>query len=220
MMQIIHCEQGSPEWFEARMGIPTASEFKTILAVKKEAREKVTRTAYMRKLAGEVLTGFPMESYSNGDMQRGKEQEDEARDLYAMLVGVDPQRIGFIRNHEAGCSPDSLVGDDGGLEVKCALPHIQIERLESGELPAEHRAQVQGNIWLAERSWWDFVSYCPRMPLFRVRVSRDDGYIAQLAGSVKAFNEELAELVERMRAYDRRPTTMQMLHASVAELAQ
>ena len=218
MMQIIDCAQGSPEWFQARMGIPTASEFKTILAVKKEAREKVTRTAYMRKLAGEILTGLPMESYSNGDMQRGKDQEDEARDLYAMLNGVEPQRVGFIIGHGAGCSPDSLIGSDGGLEIKSALPHVQIERLENNELPAEHRAQVQGNIWLAERDWWDFASYCPRLPLFVTRVRPDDGYIATLAGAVKSFNEELAELVERMRAYGSRPSTMEMLQASTKEL--
>jgi hypothetical protein len=219
MMQIIDCEQGSPEWFTARMGIPTASEFKTVLAVKKEAREKITRQAYMRKLAGEVLTGLPMESYSNGDMQRGKDMEDEARDLYALLTDVDPMRVGFIINHGAGCSPDSLIEEAGGLEIKSALPHIQIERLESGELPAEHRAQVQGNIWLAEREWWDFASYCPRLPLFVKRINRDDGYIATLAGAVNQFNEELAALIERMRSYgEPAPSTMDMLKASVAEL--
>lgn len=219
MMQIINCEQGSEEWFAARMGIPTASEFKTLLAIKKEAKDKATRTAYMRKLAGEILTGLPMESYSNGNMERGKEQEDEARDLYAMLANVDPTRVGFIKNHGAGCSPDSLIGNNGGLEIKSAAPHIQIERLESGELPAEHRAQVQGNIWLTGREWWDFASYCPRLPLFVKRAPRDDGYIATLSGAVTAFNEELAELVERMRSYGKRPSTMEMLQASVKEVA-
>lgn len=219
MMQIIDCEQGSEAWFMARMGIPTASEFKTILAVKKEAREKITRHNYMRKLAGEILTGMPMESYSNGHMERGKEQEDEARDLYCLTYDVDAERVGFICNHGAGCSPDSLIGEKGGLEIKTALPHIQIERLEANELPPEHRAQVQGNIWLAEREWWDFACYCPRLPLFVKRIQRDDGYIATLAGAVKQFNDELAELVERIRRFDEpKPTTMQMLQASVAQL--
>lgn len=201
MMQIIDCEQGSAEWFAARLGIVTASEFKTIIGVKKDAREKITRASYLRKLAGEILTGLPMESYSNGHMERGKEQEDEARDLYAFARDVDPLRVGFIRNHDAGCSPDSLIGNDGGLEIKSALPHIQIERLEADDFPPEHRAQVQGNIWLAEREWWDFASYCPRLPLFVKRVPRDDGYIATLAGAVTQFNSELVELVERMRRY-------------------
>lgn len=220
MMQIYDCEQGSAEWFAVRMGIPTASEFKTVTAVNKDAKDKKTRQAYMRKLAGEVLTGLPMESYSNGDMQRGKDMEDEARDLYALMAGVDPMRVGFIRNHGAGCSPDSLIEEAGGLEIKSALPHIQIERLEAGEMPAEHRAQVQGNIWLAEREWWDFASYCPRLPLFVKRVHRDDGYIATLAGAVNQFNDELAALIERIRSYgEPAPTTMEMLQASVEQVA-
>jgi hypothetical protein len=200
-VQIIECEQNSPEWYAARLGIPTASEFKTIIGVKKDAREKITRQTYMRKLAGEILTGEPMESYSNNHMERGKEMEDEARNLYAFAHDVEPQRVGFIRYGNTGCSPDSLIGDKGGLEIKTALPHIQIERLERGELPPEHVAQVQGNIWLSGREWWDFASYCPRLPLFVIRVQRDNGYIANLIGAVDAFNAELNELVERIRRY-------------------
>lgn len=201
MIQIIGCEQGTPEWYEARLGIPTASEFKTVVGIKKDAREKVTRDLYMRKLAGEILTGEPQDSYSNQYMERGKALEDEARNLYAFMTDAEINRVGFIRNGDKGASPDSLVGDKGGLEIKVALPHIQIERLLKGELPPEHRAQVQGNIWIAEREWWDFASYCPKLPLFTIRVYRDDGYIANLAGAVSEFNKELADMVERIRRY-------------------
>lgn len=201
MKQIFDCDQGTPEWFAARLGIPTASMFSTLLGIKKDAREKATRQTYMRKLAGELLTGEPMENYSNAFMERGHEQEPEARDLYAFMKGVQPVRVGFIRNHNAGCSPDSLIGEDGGLEIKTALPHIQIERLQKGDLPPEYRAQVQGNIWLADRQWWDFVSYSPKLPPLVVRVPRDDGYIATLAGAVKDFNAELSELVDQIRNY-------------------
>lgn len=203
-VQIFDCEQGSGEWYAARMGIPTASEFATLIAVNKDAKDKKTRTTYMRKLAGELLTGEPMEAYTNAHMERGKEMEDEARKAYAFMMDAEPVRVGFIRLGDAGCSPDSLIGEDGGLEIKTALPHIQIERLERGELPAEHRAQVQGNLWITGRAWWDFVSYCPKLPLFRIRVARDDGYIANIAGSVDAFNAELAALVERIRSYEMR----------------
>lgn len=222
-VQIIACEQGSPEWFAARMGIPTASEFACVMRTKGrgENGESKERASYLRKLAGEILTGEPMPTYTNSDMERGKLQEDEARDLYALMTGVDPERVGFIRNGAAGCSPDSLIGKNGGLEIKCALAHVQIERLEKDELPPEHKAQVQGNIWLAERDWWDFASYSPRLPIFVKRVSRDDGYIANLAGSVAKFNDELAALVERIRHYgEPKPTTREMLEASVQELAR
>jgi hypothetical protein len=200
-LQIIDCEQNSPDWYAARMGIPTASEFKKIVAVNKDAKDKKTRTEYMRKLAGEVLTGVPMDSYTNDHMERGKVQEEDARDLYAMITKADIRRVGFIRNGNTGCSPDSLIGGDGGLEIKTALPHIQIERLERGELPAEHRLQVQGNLWLAERQWWDFVSFCPKLPMFTIRVQRDEQCIAELSAAVNTFNAELNDLIARIRSY-------------------
>lgn len=201
-MMVVHdCPQGGDDWLRVRMGIVTASEFKTIIGVKKDAREKVTRDTYMRKLAGELLTGEPMATFQNADMERGKIIEDEARDMYAFMTDTELQRVGFISNYDAGCSPDSLIGTDGGLEIKSALAHIQIERLLRGELPSEHRAQVQGNIWIAEREYWDFVSYCPKLPLFVKRVFRDDGYIATLSGGVKAFNEELAAMVLSIRGW-------------------
>jgi hypothetical protein len=185
--RIIECQQGEPEWFAARLGIPTASEFSTVMAKGKDGGKSVTRRTYMLKLAGEILTGEPMESYTNVHMERGKEQEAEAREAV------------FIVNGDKGCSPDSLIGDAGALEIKTALPHIQVERLLKGELPPEHRAQVQGVMWVAERQWLDFVSYCPRLPLLIVRVPRDDGHIATLAGAVKEFNAELASVVDAIR---------------------
>lgn len=200
-MQIIDCEQNSEAWFAARLGIPTASEFKTLIGVKKDAKDKVTRQTYMRKLAGEILTGDPMETYTNIHMERGKEQEDEARNLYAFMKDVEPQRVGFIRNGNTGCSPDSLIGTNGGLEIKTALAHIQIERLERDEFPSEHTFQVHGNIWLAEREWWDFASFCPKLPLFTKRVFRDEARIKEIAAAVDQFNSELHELVERIRRY-------------------
>lgn len=200
-LQIIDCEQSSPEWYSARLGIPTASEFKKLVAVNKDAKDKKTRTEYMRKLAGEVLTGVPMESYTNEHMERGKVMEEDARDLYAMITKADLRRVGFIRNGNTGCSPDSLIGDDGGLEIKTALPHVQIERLERGDLPAEHRLQVQGCIWLSERKWWDFVSFCPKLPMFTIRVQRDEQCIAELSAAVNTFNAELNDLIARIRSY-------------------
>lgn len=200
-LQIIKCDQGEAEWFAARMGIPTASEFHTVMAKGKSGGESLTRKAYMHKLAGEILTGEPMENYNNAAMDRGKMMEDEARDLYAFIKGIEPERVGFIRKGNAGCSPDSLIGTNGGLEIKSAAAHVQIERLRRNEMPPEHRAQVQGALWITGREWWDFASYASKLPLMIVRVPRDDGYIATLAGAVDQFNEELAQIVDFVRRY-------------------
>jgi hypothetical protein len=202
MMEIIECEQNSPEWYAARAGIPTASEFEAILTQpKSKGGVARTRQTYMLKLAGELLTDEPMEQITTRHMERGKIMEDEARDLYSFMTDVEPQRVGFIKNFGAGASPDSLIGDRGGLEIKSALPHIQIERLLVGELPDEHKAQVYGCMWIAERDWWDFISYCPKLPLFVKRVHRDEEYIAKLAGAVAKFNLDLGAAVETIRNY-------------------
>lgn len=197
-VEIFDVEQGTDDWMQCRLGLPTASKFATVMA----KGEGKTRNEYMRKLAGEILTGEPMESFTNAHMERGRVMEDEARELYAFVHDADIRRVGFIKNGAKGGSPDSLVGNDGGLEIKTALAHIQIERLLRGDLPPEHKAQVHGNIWVAERDWWDFCSYWPKLPLLKVRVYRDEAYIKQLSDAVDAFNDELAALVDRIRRYE------------------
>jgi hypothetical protein len=199
VMQIFTCEQGSEEWRQARLGIPTASEFHTVMAHGKDGGEPSKRATYMLKLVGEILTGEQMDSYSNHHMERGKVMEDEARDLYAFMKDVTPECVGFIRNGNKGCSPDSLVDADGMAEIKTKLPHLQVECLLGARVPPEHVAQCQGALWVAEREWIDFVSYWPGLPLHVHRTHRDEEYIAKLAAAVDQFNDELAELVERIR---------------------
>lgn len=196
MLEIIDCDQGTIEWHRARLGIPTASRFADILA----KGDGKMRARYLRDLAGEIYTGEPdTEGFTNAHMERGKLWEADARDHYAFTNDVEPQQVGFIRNGRAGASPDSLIGEVGGLEIKTALRHIQIERLQRGGMPPEHRAQVQGCLWITGREWWDFMSYAPGLPPLIVRVPRDEAYIDQLTKAVDAFNEELDALVASLR---------------------
>lgn len=200
-VQIIECEQGTPQWLAARAGLVTASEFKTIVGVKKDAKDKLTRQKYMRKLAGEILTGEVVEGFKNAHMERGNQMEAEARNEYAFDANVDLIRIGFARNDKAGASPDSLIGTNGVLEIKTALPDILIEKIEADEFPSEHRFQCQGNLWVLERDFIDIKVYWPKMPSFVKRAYRDELLIKQIEEAVDQFNTELAELVEKLRRY-------------------
>jgi hypothetical protein len=194
-IQIFNCAQGEADWFECRKGIATASKFKDVLA----KGEGKTRTKYMRVLAGEILTGTPHESYSNAAMERGKEQEPDARKLYEMIHDVEVVEVGFIRRGDIGCSPDGLIGEDGGFEVKSKAADIQIEILESGAMPSEHVAQVQGSLLVSGRQWWDFMTYCPGLPPFFKRCYPEPDYQARLIVELRQFNTELNALVERIR---------------------
>jgi hypothetical protein len=204
-VEVLTCEQGSPEWAKARAGIPTASEFATVLAKGKSGGESVTRRKYLLKLAGEILTGEVEEGYSNVHTERGHALEPAARDLYAFMRNAEPELVGFIRNDDKGCSPDSLIGADGMLEIKTALPSILLDKLLRAEFPAEHVAQTQGSLWVAEREWIDIAIYWPKLPLFTKRAFRDEAFIKHLAAAVARFNEELAETVERIRSYSDPP---------------
>ncbi|ALN73563.1 lambda exonuclease family protein [Aureimonas sp. AU20] len=200
--QVFDMEQGGPEWFAARAGIPTASMFATVLAKGKGDTASKTRRTYMLKLAGEILTGEPMESYTNAHMERGRSMEDDARRAYAFMADADPDLVGFIRSGQKGCSPDSLLGADGLLEIKTKLPHILIDVLLRGEIPPEHIAQCQGQLWVAEREWVDFVAYWPGLPLFVKRAYRDEAYIADLSKAVDLFNDQLADMVAQVKAFE------------------
>lgn len=199
MIEVFDCAQNTPEWHRARMGIPTASMFQTVMAKGRDGGASVTRRAYLMKLAGEIITGEPCENYSNQHMERGHQMEGEARDLYGFVNDAPLQRVGFVRRGTYGCSPDSLIGDDGLLEVKTALPHILGEYLLADRFPAEHRAQCQGALLVTERKWLDIAVYWPKMPLFVKRIERDEEYLAALDGALSDFTSELEVIVSRLR---------------------
>jgi len=200
-IQISLCDQGSPEWQGLRLGIPTASAFAAIMAKGRGNAESRTRQSYLYKLAGELITGQPMEGFTNVHMERGKALEDEARTTYTFLTEAHCERVGFVRNGRKGASPDALVGADGLLEIKTKLPHLLIEALLRGEFPPEHKAQCQGQLWITERAWVDLVIYWPGLPMIITRAWRDEGFIHELAQAVDAFNTELDGIVDRIRSH-------------------
>lgn len=202
---IIHdVEQGSPEWFAARSGIPTASEISSVLAKGRSKNEpSKTRYNYMMKLLSERLTGEVLDGFAgNSHTERGHIHEPEARALYGFLNDVEPLAVGFITNDDRTCgaSPDSLVNDDGINEIKSKLPHIHLPVLLSQQVPTEHVLQIQTELWISEREWCDFISYWPELPLVVVRVNRDEEKIGQIAEAVKIFNDELFELEKQVKA--------------------
>jgi hypothetical protein len=194
-------EQGSDAWRKLRAGLPTASEFHDVIAkVGPRGGIPKGRQKLLWRLAGEIITGEPEDTYQNADMLRGHEREAEARDYYAFLYDVDPKRVAFIRNGNCGASPDSLIGEEGLLEIKDAKPSVQIERLIAGTLPSEHKAQCQGQLMVSGRRWVDFMSHSRGLPPFVTRVERDEKYIAELREGVDRFVAELEVLVNWIRA--------------------
>jgi putative phage-type endonuclease len=197
--------QGSPEWHELRLGKITASRFADILTEpKSKGNGKLSKTAhsYLCELVGEHLTGRVYEQPQTRAMQWGHEWEPIARHLYGDARGIKVQEVGFV-THPAepmiGGSPDGLCGDGGGLEIKCpATVRVHVSYILGGELPREHIPQVQGQIWLNDWDWCDFVSYYPHIDDFEQamwihRAEPDHEYIRNLERKVFAFRDVLLE---------------------------
>ena len=201
MIQLFNdIEQGSPEWFAARSGIPTASMFSAVLSKGRSGADSKTRKTYMLKLLGERLTGELQENISTPHMERGKIMEAEARTLYEFQSDNNVEDIGFIRNGDKGSSPDGVIGKDGCIEIKTKLPHLQLAVLLKDEMPTEHKAQVQGHLLVGEYEWCDFISYWPKLKPLIKRVYRDEEYIKTLSEQIDIFNEEMAQLEQTIKS--------------------
>jgi YqaJ-like viral recombinase domain len=197
--------QGSEEWFQARCGRCTASRFADVLATIRSGGEAASRRNYKAQIVCERLTGVPVPSFESAEMRFGTEQEPYARIAYEARTGHTVLQCGFLPHAEilSGASPDGLIGFHGGVEIKCPNTATHIDTLLRGMAP-EHQAQVQGNLWITGRQWWDFVSYDSRMPerfqLYIRRVERDDKYIEALEIQVRRFLAEVEVMLAELDA--------------------
>jgi len=198
-MKIIDCAQGSPEWFEARLGSIGGSSISSVVA---KGQGKMRKNLLYR-LAGEILSGEKYESYTNHHMERGLELEHQARLEYEFLTGNQVEQVGLIKDSDhKHSSPDGLVNDYGIIEIKCTIPSVHIETIISDKVPAEYRKQIQWGLHICLRQWCDFVSYSPTVkarPVWIKRVERDEKLIAELDAGADLFIKELKDVVKKIR---------------------
>jgi predicted phage-related endonuclease len=198
--------QRTPEWNKERAGKFTGSRFVDVMARNKKTGEPLK--AYhdlIWQVVSERMTGQATEGAYGYALQWGADVEPYAREAYELRSGNFVTESGFIVHPEydfAGCSPDGLVDDDGGIEMKCPKSSIiHLERFVSG-VPEEYVPQIQGCMWVTGRAWWDFVSYDPRMPethrLLRIKVERDQEYIDKLKANVLEAEERAQALYEQL----------------------
>ena len=155
---------------------------------------------YIDEMIGERLTGRSKPFYTNEHMERGNDLEPEAREAYEFITDLEVVETGFILDdsEEFGCSPDGLVGEQGGLEIKCPSTAVHVSYLRKKVVPAKYYQQVQGCMWITGREWWDFMSYHPEMPHLLVRARRNEKFIEAMAKEVLAAVETITTETERL----------------------
>ncbi len=199
-------EQGTQEWFMARLGKVTASRVADIIA-KTQSGYSTSRQNYLAQLVVERLTQKPTETYSNAAMQWGTNTEPLARAAYEIKHDLMVSEIGFVPHpviEMAGASPDGLVGDDGLIEIKCPNTATHIETLLNDTIKSEYKTQMQWQMACTGRQWTDFVSFDPRMPekhqMKIIRVNKDKTVIQALEKKVNEFLTEVDKTIERIKS--------------------
>jgi len=197
-MIILTDEQGSPEWLASRLGRPSASNFGRL--VTGSGKPSSSAESYINEMIAERLTGRSKPFYTNEHMERGNALEPEAREAYEFITEFEVVETGFILHdsEEFGCSPDGLVAEQGGLEIKCPSDSVHVSYLRAGKVPAKYYQQVQGCLWITGREWWDFMSYHPEMPHLLVRAHRNEKYIEAMAEQVEKAVKTIVEETERL----------------------
>lgn len=199
-------EQRSAEWFAQRAGKFTGSRFVDVMARNKRTGEPLK--AYhdlIWQVVVERMTGQPVDGASGYALQWGEDVEPFAREAYEFETGSIVNEGGFIVHPKyefAGCSPDGLVGNDKGIEMKCPKSSaVHLERFIYG-VPDEYIPQIQGCMWVTGRESWDFVSFDPRMPeshqLLIIQVERDEAFIEGLEKAVLEAEVKANELHQQL----------------------
>lgn len=190
-MKIHRVEQGSQEWHDLRKGKLTASNAQTI-----QANGAGLKT-YVEKIILEMLPSFdPSERYYGSDMERGNELEPIARAKYEFHTGVKVDEVGFIEMSDTcGASPDGLIGDDGGIEIKARNNSIHLRHLLGEKVDKKTYWQIQMCLWITNRKWWDFVSYNPnfRESIYIERVYRNEDDIQKIRKGVYEGSKMIKE---------------------------
>lgn len=208
-MQIHNHEQRTPEWYAARIGIPTASMFTSL--VTPTGKPSTQYIGYACTLANELyaheseLDGFQGNSWTG----RGEVMEDEAAKWYQLVYGVEPEPIGFVtetgEGWEAGCSPDRFIGDIGMLEIKCLKAENHTKALreysKSGATPSEFKIQTQGQMLITSRGWCDLLLYHDKLPKLVIKQTPDADLVQTIKNQLSVVCAERDATLTALRKH-------------------
>ena len=201
-------KQNTPEWFNLRLGKITSSNVGKIMANCGKAFGDPA-IKYAEMIALEYVTGKRDEgAYTNKYMDRGHELEPQAVRAYEDLNSVRVKNGGFYHEDSdemilVGDSNDGNVGNDGCIEIKSVIPNTHWKRLKKGGIDSAYKWQIHSHLWIGEKQWCDFISYCPEMPrnkrLFVCRVDRDEEMIEKMKSRVNEFRKVVEDHINILK---------------------
>jgi hypothetical protein len=170
----VHVEQGSLEWLKLRLGKITGTRLKEVF--------KSDNLPLVYKMIAEIDSEEVEVNYVNAAMQRGKDLEPIARDIYKEVKGIEIEELGFCLSHDndyIGYSTDGFTPNrKGAIEIKCTNTETHVKYILQDKIPNDYKYQVQ-MAFLVNKSleWLDFISFDDRFksrPMWIKRITREE----------------------------------------------
>jgi hypothetical protein len=186
-------QQKTWPWFEARAGKISGSELGNLITDKGKIRDWKTGmpNSYLHRKLAEKWRGAPMETFTGSrQTDQGNILEPQARNYFAALLESDITEIGGMESDDGRlwCSPDGIIGETVGLEIKCPNADTHVGWLLDGpHVPEEHVLQVQFALFVTGWPTWRFLSYVKDMPHLAVNVTPDDELQETIMEAVACF---------------------------------
>lgn len=214
-MKISHNAQGSAEWLTDRAGIPSASELDAIISPLGKPRDSKGVETYLAQKLAEKWTGQPLEDFGSWQMEQGISVEERARKWLPLFLGRDVEQVGFITNDAGtlGCSPDGIIGDEIGVEIKCPQAKAHVSHLIANKLPLAYVAQVQCGLFITGFQEWLFVSYHKDFPKLVLHIKPDEQFHAALAEALASFTVRLEEGFQKLCEANGGPPTPRLKYS-------
>lgn len=191
-------QQGTNEWLQARAGKFTGSDFHTLIG-NSETKKKMLFKKAIERLTNNMIDEEPITSI---DIERGKEEEKNARLLYEMETNQEVKQIGFAELDDwVGCSPDGLVNNDGIIEIKCPKDVIFAQQIITGNIKPEYITQMQFNMYVLDKQYCDYIMYNKDFKLFIKRIKRDEDKINIIKNTIEECKTIILNNINILKDY-------------------
>lgn len=200
-------EQNSLQWLQARCGLATASDFDSLVTPKWKVREGEMVASYVALKVAERWTGGIINDIGSWAMEQGHLLEDEGIPWAEVKLDQDIERVALITSDcgRFGCSPDGIIGERQGVEMKCLQPVHHTKLLLNGKVPDEYLPQIQGGMFVTGWESWRFIAYSKRFPKLILTVERDAKAQEAIAEALALFCARVDLAYERLVALNGGP---------------
>lgn len=174
----------TPEWYQARIGKFTASNFANLMA------KPADRVSLWSKSAMNCIENAAIEIFLNKCQDSGRPDSDatswgmrhekEAIEAFAQLTGFETRETGFVLHptlKDVGTTPDAIVIENRHAEnlilaqIKCPYNqqyHLDyLQKIKCGASLQKSKSmyywQMQGEMWVTGAIYSYFVSFDPRI---------------------------------------------------------